>query len=374
MAFGKNIVKKRPSNPEKKEIVNQDSFYIDGWHFSKDDKWKLVSHLHKSIRHGKADDAAAAAKWLYHVDSSYARYRMAVIAFEDIAGGSPEVILDSMSGGWKKEDIEAQGGHVFMQEQARKWALAIKDRTANDWVVCTRWLKEYLDKYNIKSLEQQTIDDAISIAWCEKSLWWEKGLSAWRVAGTTKFPNSHLGKFEGDWNKWIESSKNNDVSEIIIKCMEIGTATQKEGSPIFLPFVDCALQKEKSKVIEKENGFIDLGYIGPYSSSSIDKHTSEGKKAIEYYINSNNNLLTWLVWKNIDISAATEMLGKLQFWLEGGVLNKYIHYPTMKKINDDIKSRTQIDTGINGSEFFKLVNNFNDWHEARKKYVKNKTY
>lgn len=373
MAFGENISKKRIYNPQDENKKDDGFIYLDGWKFSKDDKWKLVSHLHKSIRHGKADDAAAAAKWIYHIDPAYARYRMAVIAFEDIAGGSPEVILESMSGGWKKEDIENQGGHVFLQEQARKWALSVKDRTANDWVSCTRWLNQYLEKYNIEKIEQQSIEDALAIAWSKDSKWWEKGLSAWRIAGTVKFPNSILGKFEGDWDKWISSCKENGVSDITINCMLLGTATQKEGSPIFLPFVDIALKNEKVKIINDAK-FIDLGYIGPYCSSSIDKHTSEGKKAIEHYVYSNKKLTTWMIWKNIDLEIAKILVGKIQFWLEGGVLDKHLYYQTMKVINEDLRLKIQEETGINGSDFFKLVNDFDEWHKSREKYVKINTY
>lgn len=373
MAFGENISKKRIYNPQENMKKDDGFIYLDGWKFSKEDKWKLVSHLHKSIRHGKAGDAAAAAKWIYYVDPAYARYRMAVIAFEDVAGASPEVIIDSMSNGWKKEDIENQGGHVFLQEQARKWASTIKDRTANDWVSCTRWLPEYLEKYNVKNVDDLSIEESLKIAWSTESKWWEKGIAAWRIAGTTKFPNSSLGKFEGDWEAWLSSCKENGVSEMIIECMMLGTATQKEGSPIFLAFVDLALQNEKVKTINDAK-FIDLGYIGPYCSSSIDKHTSEGKKAIEHYVYSNKKLTTWLVWKNIDLDIAKNLLGKIQFWLEGGILDKHLYYPTMKKINEDLKLKIQEDTKINGSEFFTFVNDFENWHKAREKYTRINTF
>ena len=155
--------------------------------------------------------------------------------------------------------------------------------------------------------------------------------------------------------------------------MMLGTATQKEGSPIFLAFVDLALQNEKVKTINDAK-FIDLGYIGPYCSSSIDKHTSEGKKAIEHYVYSNKKLTTWLVWKNIDLDIAKNLLGKIQFWLEGGILDKHLYYPTMKKINEDLKLKIQEDTKINGSEFFTFVNDFENWHKAREKYTRINTF
>lgn len=369
MAFGENLTKRNNLATEK-QLEPKKEIYLDGWYFKPDDKWKLVSHLHKSIRHGKAHDAALAAKWIYALDPAYARYRMAVIAFEDVAGGSPEVVIDSMSQGWKKDDIERLGGSAFIVEQAIKWAEAIKDRTANDWVSCTRWLSNYLDKYEINAVDEQSAEDALRIAWNVDLPWWERGIAAWRVAGTKRFPNPALGKFEGGWDDWVKSCRDKGVSDLMITCMELGTATQKEGSPIFLPFVDIAFQHENVKQVDKTASVLDLGYVGPYCSASIDKHTSEGKKAIDDYILNNTSLSQWLIWKGIDFQTAADLIGRIQFWIEGGVLNKHYIYPTMKKINNDIKKKVQERTGINGSEFFALVSDTQNWHLSRKKIVK----
>lgn len=367
MAFGENLTKRNNLATEK-QLEPKKGIYLDGWYFKPDDKWKLVSHLHKSIRHGKAHDAALATKWIYALDPAYARYRMAVIAFEDVAGGSPEVVIDSMSQGWKKDDIERLGGSAFMVEQAIKWADAIKDRTANDWVSCTRWLSNYLDKYSINAVDEQSIEDALQVAWNVDFPWWERGIAAWRVAGTKRFPNPALGKFEGSWEEWVQSCRDKGVSDLMITCMELGTATQKEGSPIFLPFVDIAFQHEDVKQVDKI--VLDLGYVGPYCSASIDKHTSEGKKAIDDYISNNTSLSQWLVWKGIDFQTAADLIGRIQFWIEGGVLNKHYVYSTMKRINNDIKKKVQERTGINGSEFFALVSDTQNWHLSRKKIIK----
>lgn len=369
MAFGDHLTK-RNNTATAQHLEPKKGIYLDGWHFKPDDKWKLVSHLHKSIRHGKAHDAALAAKWIYALDPAYARYRMAVIAFEDVAGGSPEVVIDSMSQGWKKDDIERLGGSTFLVEQAIRWAESIKDRTANDWVSCTRWVSEYLTKYNVNAVDEQSIEDALEVAWDSSLTWWEQGIAAWRVAGTKRFPNHSLGKFDGDWDMWIQSCRDKGVSELMITCMELGTATQKEGSPIFLPFVDIAFQTEEVKQVDKSSSVLDLGYVGPYCSASIDKHTSEGKKAIDDYILNNTALSQWLVWKGIDFQIAADLVGRIQFWVEGGVLNKHYVYPTMKNINNDIKKRVQERTGINGSDFFSLVNDTQNWHLSRKKIVK----
>ena len=230
MAFGENISKKRIYNPQENMKKDDGFIYLDGWKFSKEDKWKLVSHLHKSIRHGKADDAAAAAKWIYYVDPAYARYRMAVIAFEDVAGASPEVIIDSMSNGWKKEDIENQGGHVFLQEQARKWASTIKDRTANDWVSCTRWLPEYLEKYNVKRLSplnlKQTEKGTLDIDSVLEDLKVIEGIEGYVM----QFNDGRMIKIKSDWYNAQHRAEAGLRERDVVKMFLDGTLDDVKGA------------------------------------------------------------------------------------------------------------------------------------------------
>lgn len=360
MAFGDN----RTKIPHIQNVIPDDILNIDGYSFKKEDKWKLVSHLHKSIRHGKPFDAAQAAKWIYTLDSAYARYRLAVIAFEDVAGGSPDIISESMKNGWKKENIEAQGGVEWFSEQAKIWSESIKDRIANDWCSCGRWLGAFLKKYNIQKLDDLSIEKCADIAWNTELSWQERGLAAWRIAGTKNFPNSILGKFNGDWDYWIKLCEDNKVSENVIDCTIKGLATQKEGSPIFLPFVDIAQRNENA--IKTNLKFIDLPKIGPYASSSLDKHTSEGKQAVSYYIRNNQRLLSFMKENNISFEMASEMLGRIQFWFEGGVLNKTLKYSTSQKINNDIRASFISDFNINPKDFYKYIDDYQNWHKARK--------
>ena len=51
---------------------------------TKEDKWKAVSHLQKCIRRGWADKIPDVARALWAVDNAYLRYRLAVIAAEDV--------------------------------------------------------------------------------------------------------------------------------------------------------------------------------------------------------------------------------------------------------------------------------------------------
>lgn len=148
MSFGHKI---NPLN-----TINNDEQYdlcIDSVKINKSDKWKLVSHLHKSIRHGKSDEAKLAAKWLYMLDQNYARYRVAVISFEDVAGGNLSLVNSSMRDGFKFDDIERKGGVEWFSDYVYKLSDSIKNRFANDLCFVNIFPKTILKNFHYKVLK-----------------------------------------------------------------------------------------------------------------------------------------------------------------------------------------------------------------------------
>lgn len=361
--FKKDLGNKKKAIKKKKE----DKFIKeDGYIFKIEDKWKIVSYLHKSIRHGKVEDARQAAKWIYKLDRNYGRYRLAVIAFEDVAGGNIDLINNIMEQGWKNEEIEKNGGVSWFVDQAGLMAKSIKNRFANDLCLCGMFIDEYLKKYNIRSLEEQLIDDALIIAWNNEENYYFRAIAAWRVVGTKLFLNPKLGKFEGDWELWLESNKKNDVSDNTLRCMEFGLKTQNEGSPIFLGFTE----KELNKGFEiKEKKYIDFDKVGPYSSSAIDKHTAEGKKAISLYLNDNKMIMTEANKLFISYEDLSYIVAKIQFRLEGGVLNLSKTFDAEKFIDKYYWNFLSKKMNLNKEIYTMIRNSYFDWHEARKKTV-----
>ena len=139
------------------------------------DKWKAASHLHKAIRHGRPDDAEQGVRWLLELDPAYLRYRLAVIAVEDVAAGDPDAVAEAFSGGWTKMDL-AQRGDGFLVESARRWAQARKDRTPCAWIGCTRFLDDFQGRW--KDWEMLPLSRARSMAFDLSLPWWARGLAA----------------------------------------------------------------------------------------------------------------------------------------------------------------------------------------------------
>lgn len=335
--------------------------------FNKEDKWKLISHLQKSIRKGLKEEAYQAARWSYSVDPTYTIYRMAVIAFEDVAGASPDVVVESMEKGWKRKNIEENlGGIDFIGLTAMQWADTVKDRIANEFCSCFLWYDRFTKTYG--DVNKLGINDLSYISWNHDIFWAYRGIAAWAIAGSKLYPNKILNDKTNNWDKWIELNVENGVDENVIKCMDFGSKTQNEGSPIFLGFVNKAIKEEKA-IIKENKKILMFDNIGPYLSSAIDKHTREGKQAISYFLHRRHDIVDWFIKKGLSYDDCFRTIGKIQFMMEGGQLNKFYDYPTKNKIEKDLKLELQESLDINGSELFKLIGNINQWHDARVKVL-----
>ena len=165
-----------------------------------DSKWLLASHLQKAVRRGLPEEAAWAATELARIEEAYLRYRLAVMAVEDVAGGDPEPVADRFGEGWTKKVLVARGGVPFLVETAATLARAAKDRTPCTWMDCTRYLGRFEALHGPWS--ELGVPEAQRLAF-EASTWWEQGLAAWRAVGTDRFPSGHLPKLTGDWPGWL---------------------------------------------------------------------------------------------------------------------------------------------------------------------------
>jgi len=333
----------------------------------KEDKWKIASHLHKAIRHGRADDAEQAVRWLYDVEPAYLRYRMAVIAVEDVAAGSPDIIAESFSGGWTKNDIYVRGDREFLIEQARLWAGALKDRTPCAWLSCQLYLEPFVKEFGPWQL--LTLGRARDMAFDLERPWWVRGLAAWRAAGSDKLRSSHLPSMPGDYDAFVYEAQKLGLSDAWMTCIRTGGKVQGEPHPIFLPLAAHAQQAET--VTDKVRAIPQLGYAGPWLSAALDKHTSEGKRALSRLLQTQRPAVNSLAALGADRATIEHLVGRLWFWMEGGLLNHSKQYETSLLIDRQTKQIEMARSGISGQALFEAFGkNLPAWHQARQAQVR----
>lgn len=346
-------------------VVNRINSHFKDWNLVPEDKWKIISHVHKSIRHGRPDDAEQGVRWLWDLDPEYLRYRLAVIAQEDVAAGSPELVAQLLDGGWKRYDMQKKGvGQVV--EHIRKWSLAVKDRTPCAFLDCAFYLKEFEDLHG--SWAMLSPRAARKIAWEESHPWWVRGLAAWRAVGAEVFKSQHLPALEGNWDYYAQEAKEYaQMSDEEFYCFEMGRKTQVEAHPIFFPLALAARKKQDATV--KEVVVPDLGYAGPWVSAALDKHTLEGKKALEVLVKNKDSEYKSLI-KTCSPAVAKDFIGRLWFWMEGGLLDKQWDYEMTRKIDHQSKIQRLKKAGIDPNVLYQLFGkDLKAWQEARQAVI-----
>lgn len=310
----------------------------------KDDKWKLASHLQKSVRRGKPEEAAQAVSALVAIDAAYARYRMAVIMVEDVAAGSPEAAWEVACSGWKKADVDGRGGAAFLEDSARVLASLVKDRTPCQAISCTRWLghaEEVMGPF-----EEWTFDRSSKVAFDAAQPWHLRALSAWRCIGTDRVKSENLPIAAGDHVRWCGLVEE-QLGQVAANWVRWGLQYQGEAHPIGLALAWSG-QKE-SPVVIREPVLTDLGAAGPWVSEALDRHTSEGKSAL-YRAMDRADAWRWFAARGLGRDDAFDAIGRLWFWVEGGQCSPHLDYALARKVDFDIKQEFLTRTGLNGRE------------------------
>lgn len=328
------------------------------------DKWRLASQIQKAVRHGRPDAAQWAVDQLAQVDPNYLRYRISVIAVEDVGASQCERVLDAFSSGWGKKAVEQRGGTDFLGAFITDLAQGVKDRLPCDWMACTRWLPQFEQSFG--SWETLPQNAALRLAFDRDQPWWVRGLAGWRVAGTKRFSNSFLPTLDGDWEAWKSACAEFAADPIVAQVMAVGQH-QREAHPVFL---GLAIAERKTASAEIVNDRLpNLPDIGPWLSATFDKHTADGKRAYGVWLSSRPQARQWLAGRGLSPEDQLDAVGRLAFWLEGGQCDQHWTHPLAQAVLADTKRIYLQARNMNAQTFAKLCVDPNGWHEARRRVV-----
>lgn len=313
---------------------------------AKTDKWKAVSHLQKCIRRGWADHIPDVARALWSVDNAYLRYRLGVIAMEDVGIGNIAGVASLMEDKINKRWVDANGGLdgliVRMQELAR----GTKDRTA-----CTWGSLASLSAFEATHGDwaSTTPQKAAAVAFNAHETLSVRAAAALRAAGTNLFPHGDFEEVEGDWESWMSLNAEHAPEEVL-QAMRKGQKSQKEWHPAFLGMCWSDYQAAPTETIVTAPK--NFGDVHGYVSAAIDSHTAEGQKAIAMWWRRTPALRQqWqaLGWSGTD-SAAQSLLSSMVFLLEGGAVDKRLGYATAQAVEQTAKDRWAATAGMSGKE------------------------
>lgn len=341
----------------------------------KDDKWNAVSHIQKCVRRGLAEEAVSMVGPLFAVDHAYLRYRLAVIAVEDIGIANAPLVAKLLEGRLLKRWLDEKGGVSWLESMVDQLARSPKDRTACDWGAIARYVVPEFESEHGPWAELP-LAHAVDIAFDSDKPLAFRSLAAWRCAGTDLFPTPALPEnHKGDWQYWLDANRAYGVSPETLESMALGQRTQREWHPAFLGM--CEVDGKRQGLQMETPTVKSLGYVGNYLSASLDMHTSAGNRALRAWYASTPELQQAFQGVNpkLDRERAVEMVGRMVFLLEGGQVTPKVNYETANKVVQEVKTRWSMYSGLPGNASANAVwRNMPGLHAARLSALLGNTY
>lgn len=115
-------------------LVEEKSNLVCGLESGSQDRWLLVSALHKAVRRGRVPIAVALALEVLNVNASYLWRRLCVVALEDIGFGDPQTCALVLAAASDAAVRQSLGPRRVLTLLVTMLACAVKDRTLCDLV------------------------------------------------------------------------------------------------------------------------------------------------------------------------------------------------------------------------------------------------
>ena len=341
--------------------------------FEKDKKWLAASCLQKSIRSGLTDLAIEYTDRLYDIERSYLLYRLSIIAVEDIGIANIPLINNFLSTEIKKDNIEKNGGKDYVLQTVAQMCDSIKDRTGADM----SHLASFISIKNTESYSNIYFDHNKTNP--------ERCLAFWLAHGSEKnIKHSIISNGNSDEYSKIFSTLTEESQNILNHTLKY----HREPHLFAIPLCEEAFKKEQNAsykkyktgdVVEQELYNIDV-YTDQsgnnWLSTGIDKHTSEGARALKKFINNSREIKSFLNKHKVPYTQWAELIGRALFRFEGHQVNKRIYYPTAVDImHQNQQSEFLNQYNINFSEIKSIIKNeINAYNLARKEVIEDNEY
>lgn len=287
-----------------------------------DHRWLLVSALQKAIRRGHSNLALLYANTLYHLDKSYLKYRLGIIAIEDVGVGALQTSHAWYVGSANAGTLNSVGGKEFVLWVVDMLAKAPKCRATDD----------------VKTLISMVPESGENLSTEIKNFSGYSGPSEDVVATTRVVGAAYDQMQEKDrhtFTKWFSDGLTARkipaaVRSVAIRASKINREKQWQSYPFWFRIAKQGFTGVRNKP------HLPVDLVGPYLSPAIDNHTREGKIALAIFA------------KSIGLSGAggTKVnMGRLLFRMEGHVVNNRAVYPGSMELAQSVVDLVYAEAG-----------------------------
>lgn len=278
--------------------------------------WLAMSLFQKAIRRGTKGLAHVAAASLLQSDPERLRRRIAVILFEDVGIGAPDMIASVLPAvtrrGWSQHGRDGWGLVPSLIDQMCESA---KCRAVDDLLVVIGWdpslegLKRDIGSLNSENLLKRlrfstdVIERAISLLYFSGNLRSQENISPAKQLGPTAV-----------WNSLREIG----CSENLISLARLGKTSGAGEMPIIHALL--SLYKVNGTPVYVSDQFPSEGYVGGVPGWAFDVHVREGNRALSAFLKT-DAVTAKLVREHVPGSGQRAFLGGLLFRVESGLVS-----------------------------------------------------
>lgn len=339
-------------------------------------KWRVISAMQKAIRRGDPDMAVKCALAMEWSDSKYLWRRLAIIGFED--GGIPMLPLTALicylAGKEKyRQTLDNFGGRRILAYVVEQMALGVKDRTLCETCEAGKLLCAAAHKHILfdVGVEREFLLDVYKDPSQPINERYMCGLTLagglWRSVpdddGEDKreyAPSDRKGLLA-----WLDSTS---LPLMVKYCVRRGMSLGAESLPGALPLVWPEFEKNFYQASVVTPDLPEKVMMGKLPNYAFDGHTTEGKKAIAYFIKACKPVREWI--SESGVKDKSRFMKEAVFYAEGGLLCPYLSYPFSSSIVEKVREGEAFFNGISKEqvvEFYGLVrDNLSGLDKARR--------
>ena len=291
-----------------------------------------MSLLQKAIRRGNQELALRAASNLLQSNPERFRRRIAVILFEDIGMGAPDIIASVLPAvtrrGWSQHGRDGWG---LVPSLIDRMCESAKCRAVDDLLVMIGWdpslerLKRDIENLNSGDLLQRlyssldVIERAIVLLHLSGNLRSQENISPAKQLGPTAV-----------WNLLREIG----CSENLISLARLGKTAGAGEMPIIYALLSLYVGEGAPAHVSDQ--FPSEGCVGGVPGWAFDVHVREGNRALSAFLQT-DALTAKLVRKHVPGKGRRAFLGGLLFRVESGLVSNRLQWPlgaTFRSIAD----------------------------------------
>ena len=276
-------------------------------------KWRLASGVQKAVRRNKPNSAAVLAYGLFHVDRPYLYYRLAVIAVEDVGIGNIPVITALFRFLRRAAQIRktcgADAEWKIVRSLVIDMALGPKDRNSTEISVVAKLGNASPDMVGLLDTwltEVSPVNRPVTI-------------HAFKAAvSLAKNPESRP--------LLLDAYQRAGVPAAVTYCAGQSLAKMKYLLGAGLGMVWQLALVSPTQIVRDDPDLLDDGQIGAYTGATFDKHTSEGKRAVKYWLKSCPEIEKYVSQILKPETSVSEAVGMLLFDWEGSRCRRRLDY------------------------------------------------